>query len=170
MARRCAHHHFTPCTRRQPRTYNDGVLWTVRDPRRSTLPMSSSGPVTHWIGRLKAGEHAAAQALWERYFQRLVGLARKILQGQPRRAADEEDVALSAFASFCRGAEGGRFPQLGDRDDLWQILVVLTARKAYRQMTYESAQKRGGGQQPETLGPGTEATEDSGVEQILSRE
>ena len=36
------------------------------------------------------------------------------------RLADEEDVALSAFDSFCRGAEQGRFPRLDDRDDLWQ--------------------------------------------------
>jgi hypothetical protein len=45
----------------------------------------------------------------------MVGLARARLQGLPRRAADEEDVALSAFASFCRAAEAGRFPRLCDR-------------------------------------------------------
>jgi hypothetical protein len=52
--------------------------------------VSSSGSVSHWIGQLKAGEHAAAQELWDRYFQRLVGLARKMLQGTSLRAADEE--------------------------------------------------------------------------------
>jgi DNA-directed RNA polymerase specialized sigma24 family protein len=39
-------------------------------------------------------------------------------------------VALSAFDSFCRAAEAGRFPRLDDRDDLWQVLLVITARKA----------------------------------------
>ena len=48
----------------------------------------------------------------------------------PRVAADEEDVALSAFDSFCRGAQRGRFPQLDDRDNLWRLLVVITSRKA----------------------------------------
>ena len=62
--------------------------------------MSTDGSVTGWIDRLKAGDHAAAQPLWERYFARLVGLARQRLEGQPRRAADEEDVALSAFTRF----------------------------------------------------------------------
>ena len=66
--------------------------------------MSSRGSVTHWINLLKAGEHAAAQPLWERYFPRLVMLARRKLQDGPRRAADEEDVALSAFNSFCAAA------------------------------------------------------------------
>jgi hypothetical protein len=72
--------------------------------------MSTSGSVTHWLGLLKAGDHAAAQPLWERYFGRLVGLARARLRGARGHAADEEDVALSAFASFCKGAEQGRFP------------------------------------------------------------
>jgi DNA-directed RNA polymerase specialized sigma24 family protein len=93
--------------------------------------MSSAGPITEWVRQLQAGEHEAAQRLWERYFRRLVGLARQKMQGTPRRAADEEDVALSAFDSFCRGAEQGRFPQLLDRDDLWQLLVTITARKAF---------------------------------------
>ena len=39
--------------------------------------MSSAGSVSHWVIQLKAGDHRAAQQLWERYFQRLVGLAQK---------------------------------------------------------------------------------------------
>jgi DNA-directed RNA polymerase specialized sigma24 family protein len=92
--------------------------------------MSPKGSVSNWIDRLKAGDRAAIGQLWERYFQRLVYLARAKLQAVPRRAADEEDVALSAFHSFCCAAEHGRFPQLLDRDNLWRLLVVLTSRKA----------------------------------------
>jgi DNA-directed RNA polymerase specialized sigma24 family protein len=101
--------------------------------------------VTYWVRELRAGNRAAAQRLWEGYFQRLVVLARRRLRDLPRRAADEEDVALSAFDSFCRGAEGGRFPRLEDRNDLWQLLVVLTARKALNLRAHERRQKRGGG-------------------------
>jgi DNA-directed RNA polymerase specialized sigma24 family protein len=61
------------------------------------------------------------------------------------RAADEEDVALSAFDSFCRGAERGRFPKLHDRGDLWQLLVVLTDRKAIDLVRHERRARRGGG-------------------------
>jgi len=107
--------------------------------------MPPDASVTQWIDRLKAGEPDAAQKLWERYFRRLVGLARKKLRSAPRRAADEEDVALSAFDSFCRGAEQGNFPQLNDRLDLWQVLVLLTARKAIDLAQHERRQKRGGG-------------------------
>jgi DNA-directed RNA polymerase specialized sigma24 family protein len=92
--------------------------------------MASQGSVTQWISDLKAGRTGAAEQLWERYFHRLVQLARTRLQNLRRGAADEEDVALNAFDSFCRGAEQGRFERLLDRNDLWQLLVVLTVRKA----------------------------------------
>ena len=107
--------------------------------------MPASESVSQWLHLLKEGSPAAAQQLWERYFHRLVGFARAKVQSQPRRAADEEDVALSAFASFFRGAEAGRFPQLADRDDLWRLLVTLTERKAIKQIRDENCQKRGGG-------------------------
>jgi RNA polymerase sigma factor (sigma-70 family) len=98
--------------------------------------------VTTWIGELRQGNTAAAQQLWERYYGQLLQFARGKLRGAPRRAADEEDVALSAFHSFCQAA--GRFPRLSSRDDLWQILIMLTARKASHQRRRQQAQKRGG--------------------------
>jgi DNA-directed RNA polymerase specialized sigma24 family protein len=107
--------------------------------------MSIGGSVTQWIEQLKAGEPGAAQALWERYFGQLVERARQKLRSTPRRAADEEDVALSAFDSFCRAAGRGCFPRLDDRHDLWQVLLVLTDRKAFDLAAHERRQRRGGG-------------------------
>jgi DNA-directed RNA polymerase specialized sigma24 family protein len=107
--------------------------------------MSSESPsVSLWLQQLQGGDRAAVEKLWQRYFARLVGLARARLLGLPRRVADEEDVALSAFDSFCRGAEQGRFPRLDDRDDLWQLLVTITARKAYQLALHNRRLKRGG--------------------------
>src|SRR5215468_5927517 len=104
--------------------------------------MSPPGSVTHWLDGLRTGESVAARKLWENYFQRLVELARKKLRALPRAAADEEDVALSAFDSFCRGAEHGRFPRLEDRHDLWQVLLMLTQRKAADLIQHEAREKR----------------------------
>jgi DNA-directed RNA polymerase specialized sigma24 family protein len=133
--------------------------------------VSSKGSVTHWIGQLQAGDPVAAQKLWERYFRRLVSLARKKLRDAPRRAADEEDVALSAFASFCRVAAQGQFPQLADRDNLWRLLVTITARKALHLRRDEGRQKRGGG---EVLNlsqmPGASGRAETMFEQVLDRE
>jgi DNA-directed RNA polymerase specialized sigma24 family protein len=107
--------------------------------------MSNAGSVSHWIGRLKAGDPAAAQHLWEPYYHQLVRRARQKLQGTPRRAADEEDVALSAFDSFCRAAAQARFPKLHDRQDLWHLLVLIADRKVCDLVHYERRQRRGGG-------------------------
>lgn len=129
--------------------------------------MSSKESVTHWLAQLQAGNPAAAQHLWERYFRRLVQLARKRLQESPRRTADEEDVALSAFGSFCRHAEQGQFPQLGDRDCLWRLLVVITARKAFHLLRHEASQKQGGGR---IFRADTAEADEEVFERALSRE
>jgi DNA-directed RNA polymerase specialized sigma24 family protein len=134
--------------------------------------MFSSGSITYWIGELKAGERAATQALWENYFRRMVERARWKLAGVPRRAADEEDVALSAFDSFCRAAEQGRFPRLHDRHDLWQLLLVLTDRKAGALARYERRQKRGAGKvlDEAALQAADGATHDAPLAEMLGQE
>jgi DNA-directed RNA polymerase specialized sigma24 family protein len=134
--------------------------------------MSSVGSVTHWITQLKAGDPLAAQRLWEAYFLRLVKLARKKLEGTPRRAADEEDVALSAFDSLCRGTEAGRFPQLKGRDHLWQLLAAITAHKALDLARREGRLKRGGRPRNERALPGAEdlQADEASLEQVFSRE
>jgi DNA-directed RNA polymerase specialized sigma24 family protein len=107
--------------------------------------MSQVDSVSEWIVQLKKGDQTASQRLWQRYVEQLVRLARLKLGPTPRGGADEEDAVNSAFAAFFRGMESGRFPQMIDRDDLWQVLVVLTERKCVDQRRRELAFKRGGG-------------------------
>jgi DNA-directed RNA polymerase specialized sigma24 family protein len=124
--------------------------------------------VTHWIDSLKAGDPDAAQKLWQRYFEALVRQARHRLRGLPRAAADEEDAALSAFDTFCRGAARNRYPRLDDRDDLWRLLVVITERKALDQARRQRRQKRGGGKLRGTLEPADGDLESSGIAGVPS--
>ena len=111
------------------------------------MSSENQGSVTHWLDALQAGDAAAAQPLWDRYFAQLVRLARAKLRATSGAAAggDEEDAALSAFDSFCTGVARGQFPQLSGRDDLWRLLVVITARKVWAQRQRQRRQKRGGG-------------------------
>jgi DNA-directed RNA polymerase specialized sigma24 family protein len=134
--------------------------------------MTSNGSVTYWINQLKAGDAAAAQPLFERYFGPMMRLARARLQGRPGRGVDEEDVALSAFASFCRGADQGKFPQLKDHDNLWRLLVVITSRKAADERQRARRKKRGGGavRGESAFLDNQSAGEERGIDQVIGPE
>jgi DNA-directed RNA polymerase specialized sigma24 family protein len=125
------------------------------------MASEGGGSVTHWIGALKAGDiDEGARLLWGRYFERLAHLARLRLRSAPRGPADEEDVALSAFDSAIEGIAAGAFPDLGGRNDLWRLLVTITARKAANQIRREHQLKRGGGRvlgEAAVAGAGTDA-------------
>jgi RNA polymerase sigma factor (sigma-70 family) len=132
--------------------------------------MSSEGSVTRWVTALKGGDLTAAQPLWERYYRQLISLARQKLHAARRREADEEDVVQSAFHSFFRGVARGRFPQLHDRDNLWRLLVVLTARKALDQLAREHRKRRGGGTAagPSRIDPGE--GDEAALEEVVGAE
>jgi DNA-directed RNA polymerase specialized sigma24 family protein len=104
----------------------------------------ATGSITGFLGQLRDGDPAGAEALWERFFPRLVGLARKTLAGRPQRMADADDAAQSAFGSFCLRIKAGEF-DVSDRSELWNLLATVTANKARMQVRRESAAKRGGG-------------------------
>ena len=96
------------------------------------------------IANAKRGDEAAAARIWDLYAERLLKYARRKLEGMPRRAMDEEDVANSALNSFfVRLQAGGLDPK--DPDELWKLLATFTVRKAIRQRRRHFAAKRGGG-------------------------
>jgi DNA-directed RNA polymerase specialized sigma24 family protein len=105
---------------------------------------STMGSITHWIGVLKGGDGRAAAPLFERYYERIVALARARLRGAGGPIADEEDAAVSVFVDLFVGAPLGKFPLLDDRDDLWGLLAVITARKAADLKKRQGRRKRGG--------------------------
>jgi DNA-directed RNA polymerase specialized sigma24 family protein len=111
-------------------------------------PLDDHDTITQWIQQLKDGDQTtlAEQQLWDRYFARLVGLARAKLGDVGRRVCGEEDVALSVMATFYRRAKDQRFPRLQDRHGLWPLLVKITARKASNVRRDARAAKRGRGQ------------------------
>ena len=54
-------------------------------------------------------------------------------------------MALSALNCVFQGAAEGKYPELGDRDELWRLLALIAARKVLNQARDERRQKRGGG-------------------------
>jgi RNA polymerase sigma factor (sigma-70 family) len=105
----------------------------------------SDEAVTRWIESLETGDEDAAARLWEYCFPRMLRYASRRLPDNLRRAMDEEDVAISAFRSFCMATARGAFTELNGRDELWRLLLCITARKARARIRHETREKRGGG-------------------------
>ena len=103
------------------------------------------GSVTLFLHELQAGGEAALKPLCNRYFPRLVDLAKRSLARLPAGSGDAEDAAQSALISFWQGINAGRFSEGLDRNGLWKLLTVITKRKTYRQLERGIALKRGGG-------------------------
>lgn len=101
--------------------------------------------VTVWYQALQNGDEDAATQLFQHCFPRLLRYARSRLPAHLCRALDEEDVALSAFKSLCRGAQKGALDSVNNRDELWKLLTCITARKGMAHLRHETRQKRGGG-------------------------
>ena len=117
------------------------------------MPVEAEGSVTGVFTRFRAGDREAASQLWRQYFPRLIALARHTLSGRPQQAADADDAVQSAFVSFWQRAQRDGFSGPLHRENLWNLLGVITVRKALKRQERERAQKRGGGRVLNEAGP-----------------
>ena len=133
--------------------------------------MPTETSITDLLPGLIGGDSAAEQRIWDHFFANLCRVAHKRLAARPARGADEEDVALSAFASVCRRLQRGDFPGVTKRDDLWRLLVTVTERKALTHLRDERRQKRGGGKvSGESVFRGLESSAARGLDALASAE
>jgi DNA-directed RNA polymerase specialized sigma24 family protein len=126
--------------------------------------MAPSDSVTRWINDLKNGDQEAARPLYERYFHRLLGLARSKLHGVPAARVSAEDVAAHAFASFCVRLEQNGFDQVKSRADLWALLARMVVNKALKAIRFHTAQGRDFRREQGLSAPPGGAGESSGSE------
>jgi RNA polymerase sigma factor (sigma-70 family) len=101
--------------------------------------------VTLWIRAVENHDEAAARALFDRYFHRVLAVARRKLGAASRRVVDEEDIAITAFQAGLARIASPRFPPLKDRDEFWGVLVKITRRRVCDVMRRHLSAKRGGG-------------------------
>jgi RNA polymerase sigma factor (sigma-70 family) len=95
----------------------------------------------HLLEQLAAGESRAAGAIYERYVERLIALARQRLSQKLTARLDPEDVVQSAYRSFFARAQQGDFV-LQRSGDLWRLLASIAIHKLKRQVEHHSSLKR----------------------------
>ncbi len=93
------------------------------------------------LARVQVGDERAAEELFGRYVDRLIGLARSRLSNRLAPRLDPEDVVQSAYRSFFVRARQGEYSLLRS-GDLWRLLAAVTLHKLYRQVEHHSAKKR----------------------------
>lgn len=105
----------------------------------------ADGSITWFFHQLRDGDDGALAPLWQRYFPRLMGLARRVFADRQQRMASAEDAVQEALVSFWRRARSGEFADVSDRDHLWQLLAQFTVYRVHHQIRQQAAQKRGSG-------------------------
>lgn len=93
------------------------------------------------VDRVRQGDQQAATELFNRYLQRLIGLARARIGRKLAHRVDPEDVVQSAYRSFFHRAQDGQFV-LQRSGDLWRLLAAITIHKLCRTVARHQAGKR----------------------------
>jgi RNA polymerase sigma factor (sigma-70 family) len=131
----------------------------------------AAGSITRLLhGYQPRQDDSAARAIFQRVFDDLVRIARGKLSGLSHTAVeDEEDVALLAIYQFLIGVTEGRFAELHDRQDLWQILRNILERRIIDLRRRSASPKRGGQQlvgESALEGVGSAGSMRAGIDQI----
>lgn len=93
------------------------------------------------LDRWRDGDQDAAAELFQRYAERLIGLAHKHLSATMSQRVDAEDIVQSVCQSFFTGARDGKFV-LEQTGDLWRLLVGITLHKIQDKHRRNTADKR----------------------------
>ncbi len=157
---------MTPAPRISPGSANSGVNQTTL-----VNEVTTAIQFVELMDRVRAGDAAAAQSVWNLYHPAVIRLLRKRLPSHRRRDFDEDDVAASAFLSFFDGIAANRFPDLTEPNNLWSLLAVIAGRKALSYLRHHVREKRGGGQlRGESVFGTSEHARRHGIEQVSDQE
>jgi RNA polymerase sigma-70 factor (ECF subfamily) len=91
--------------------------------------------------RLHGGDHAAATAIYVRYADKLLGVARRNTPADLRTRFDPEDIVQSVFRTFFRRAAKGAYA-VPAGDDLWKLFLVISLNKIRRLGEFHRSGKR----------------------------
>lgn len=104
--------------------------------------MQSDSSFVELLERLRAGDPDASEQIYALYIRRLIGLARKRMEGRLLQKEAPEDIAASAIKSFFLRDQVKPFPRLSSWDSLWRLLATITRRKCGHRDEYYFAAKR----------------------------
>ncbi len=105
------------------------------------LAFCSQSPVTMWLRQLESGDPTSAGELYQHFCSRLQNLISRHIPASVRATYDADDVAVSAFHSLFMGVREQRY-LLGNRTDIWHLLLTIAERKIAKRIRFETQEKR----------------------------
>ncbi|MBA4189580.1 MAG: hypothetical protein C0467_16465 [Planctomycetaceae bacterium] len=93
------------------------------------------------IAAYKAGSESSARELFDRYCEKLMRTARRMIGHRMVSRIDPEDAVQSAFRTFFSRVKSDQFTFEGESAE-FRILVRLTVNKTLRQIAHHRAAKR----------------------------
>ena len=118
---------------------------------------SSDRTLSSFFVSIRRSPELQIEDVFGEYYPRLLGLAKKSLAGANLRMSDADDVVQSVFRTFWQRADAGGGLSQETTGSLWNLLAVITVRKARRHVRHERAQKRGEGRVTDEQGlPGND--------------
>ncbi|MGL5094634.1 MAG: RNA polymerase sigma factor, partial [Planctomycetia bacterium] len=89
----------------------------------------------------RGGDEDAFSAIYNRYSEKLVRLARSRISERLSARIEAEDVVQSVFRTFFGRVQDGQFVFEGE-NDLWKLLVAMTLNKLRNKVDWHTAAKR----------------------------
>ncbi len=114
----------------------------TNSPVNSSMTQSS----TELIDRWRQGDQQAADALYQRYIDRLSEIVNARLSQRFRSRLDADDVVQSVCRTFFRRVAEGQF-QFDQDDEVWKLLVTISLNKLRNQIRHHSAARRDASQE-----------------------
>ncbi len=91
------------------------------------------------MARLHTSDSTAAGDLFQRFAERLLGVARVQIAARLRHKVEPEDVVQSVFKSFFLKTDR---LEISNWDSLWGLLTLITVRKCIKHIEREQAARR----------------------------
>jgi RNA polymerase sigma-70 factor, ECF subfamily len=91
------------------------------------------------MARLRTSDSTAAGDLFQRFAERLMGVARLQIAARLRHKVEPEDVVQSVFKSFFLKTDQ---LEIKNWDSLWGLLTLITVRKCIKHIEREQAARR----------------------------
>lgn len=104
-----------------------------------------NGSITRLVRLLPDEPQQSMEELWRRFRDECIAVAERRVAADVQRAVDPDQIVNDAFLSFFHNVCDGKYPDLNDREAIWNLLSTMVCNEACNHVRKERRLKRGAG-------------------------